>query len=41
MNTPNSGTPLLEMQDIDISFGGVAALRSARLSASPRAKCMR
>jgi monosaccharide-transporting ATPase len=32
MNTPNSGTPLLEMQDIDISFGGVAALRHARLS---------
>jgi ribose transport system ATP-binding protein len=34
MNTPNSGTPLLEMQDIDISFGGVAALRHARLSVS-------
>ena len=26
--------PLLEMQDIDITFGGVAALRHARLSVS-------
>jgi monosaccharide-transporting ATPase len=40
MNTPQSGSSsttrplLLEMQDIDISFGGVAALRHARLSVS-------
>jgi ribose transport system ATP-binding protein len=34
MNTPHCTAPLLEMQDIDISFGGVAALRHARLQVS-------
>ena len=33
--TPSATKPLLSMNDIDISFGGVAALRKARLAVNP------